>query len=672
MADSPLEGFKGILGPKGQQETPQLIKENVIETLNTIHKSISQYLNMSNQNIIAFKDISVQKIREQDADILIATKTANDQKKKYNALYDNLRRLEYKYRNLQFQRKKAQPKEVNTKYPALSLAAIILGALGYYLYKKFMDFKNKLNTLLQKDTVEEAAQKDEPKKKEEPKKDTPTPQDNLEVKASTGTIEGEFIDIQAFFEITMKAHEIVIEAEQEIVIDAPSIEFSTNPIVDDGKWEKGTETAKQFEPKAVDRPPPVGPTQTWDEGAAAAGAAGSAAGPSPNPEPKAPDSNDQMFGLPPITPENANPLNIQPKQTSQTGPSAPLSTPAAAPPAPLSTPAAKDGPATIVKAEITGKHATGGHDTGTITLPGTTPDEKPRTFKFETGGGGAGAAPETSYEIGETMDRGVGLGPGTLGQRQVLTEIGQPHDTARDPTNPVKQTRSELRIHEGFGGQTLGCIGILGGHKVYEDFQRRLLYLMDKSGGKTILRVGSPEAQTIMEKMDPPPAKNEVVKADVDAISKPSITGNAQVPKQAEPTGDAKSVEQLSEQEETPKQQQQSEPQESSQESKSSEAAPAPPTPPNSPPADASPTPPPTPPRDGDQIKPPAGTPQQEQKKEGPAQKPQTPAKETKEQEEVSDMGSPTDDPEQEDQMPASGSYGEKSSQDHNSGICVI
>ena len=48
-------------------------------------------------------------------------------------------------------------------------------------------------------------------------------------------------------------------------------------------------------------------------------------------------------------------------------------------------------------------------------------------------------------------------------------------------------------------------------------------------------------------------------------------------------------------------------------------------------------------------------------------------AQESREQEEVWDMADPSSDPEYEGQMPASGSYGGmESSQDHNSGICVI
>ncbi|HYT41390.1 MAG TPA: N-acetylmuramoyl-L-alanine amidase, partial [Methylomirabilota bacterium] len=172
----------------------------------------------------------------------------------------------------------------------------------------------------------------------------------------------------------------------------------------------------------------------------------------------------------------------------------------------LSTEASSSG--TVIKGEIVGQHAPGGKDTGSITLPGTKPGEESRTFSFISGGGGRGAAPEIEYEIGETMQGGI------LGQRQVLTEKGQPHDTARDPAYPGAP-RSELRFHKDIsqGDHTDGCIGILGDHKVYADFQRRLLYVMEKNGpGKTTFRFGSKEAQEVMERMDAKPDKEPPIK----------------------------------------------------------------------------------------------------------------------------------------------------------------
>jgi hypothetical protein len=124
------------------------------------------------------------------------------------------------------------------------------------------------------------------------------------------------------------------------------------------------------------------------------------------------------------------------------------------------------------------------------------------SYPYVTGGGGKGSLPEGEYNIGDMM-RG-----GSLGDRWRLTQKGQPDDTARDPGIPGVtggSQRSAFRIHQAHGSGTLGCIGILGGNEVYQDFKNKLMYVIGANGGKASLRIGSPEAQRVMQNMTPVP-----------------------------------------------------------------------------------------------------------------------------------------------------------------------
>ena len=132
-------------------------------------------------------------------------------------------------------------------------------------------------------------------------------------------------------------------------------------------------------------------------------------------------------------------------------------------------------------------------NTGTITLPGS--DGKLHTYSFVTGGGGRGSAPTGTYDVGEFATGGA------IGDRWTLTAVGQPHDTAFDPV--LNAERSALRIHMAHGDRTLGCIGILGGDRVFADFENNLMYVIKKNGGHVRLRLGSPDANSITSRMTP-------------------------------------------------------------------------------------------------------------------------------------------------------------------------
>jgi hypothetical protein len=181
-------------------------------------------------------------------------------------------------------------------------------------------------------------------------------------------------------------------------------------------------------------------------------------------------------------------------------------------------PGVTQGGGTALKA-ITDQSGRAFKETGSITLPaeggGT------HTYNFVTGGGGRGSAPTGEYKIDEFMQGG------SLGDRWTLSQVGQSHDTAWDPD--INAQRSLLRIHQAHGQGTLGCIGILGGSKVYADFEHDLLHVMHQNGGKTTLRLGSAEAQSVMGKMDKSPSSASISRGSVASAPHRPITATPKV-----------------------------------------------------------------------------------------------------------------------------------------------
>lgn len=154
----------------------------------------------------------------------------------------------------------------------------------------------------------------------------------------------------------------------------------------------------------------------------------------------------------------------------------------------------------VVSATNTGERSY--KNRGTLVLRDPKSGEVLGSYPYVTGGGGKGSLPTGEFNIGNMM-RG-----GSLGDRWVLTQKGQPHDTAQDPGIPGytgPSSRSAFRIHQAHGNGTLGCIGILGGSEVYQDFKSKLMYVIGANGGKATLRIGSPEAMRVMNNMTPVP-----------------------------------------------------------------------------------------------------------------------------------------------------------------------
>jgi hypothetical protein len=139
-------------------------------------------------------------------------------------------------------------------------------------------------------------------------------------------------------------------------------------------------------------------------------------------------------------------------------------------------------------------------NTGKINLKDPETGEILGKYSFVTGGGGKGSIPNTNMQLNQYWPN-----DDSLGHRWTLSENGNKTDSAQDPGIPGvsgPSERSEFRIHQAHGAGTLGCVGILGGDKVYADFEKNLLYVQSKTKGPVTLRVGTPEAIAAMNKMD--------------------------------------------------------------------------------------------------------------------------------------------------------------------------
>lgn len=195
--------------------------------------------------------------------------------------------------------------------------------------------------------------------------------------------------------------------------------------------------------------------------------------------------------------------NLQPEQPTQTAPI----TNANSTPSHTNSSAPVSSESDIKLTAAVNENKRGFKNTGKISLPDPKTGEL-KTFEFVTGGAGRGSAPTGIYNVDPKMQRG-----GYLGDRWVLTQQGQKYDTAWDPN--LKSMRSALRIHMAHGRGTHGCIGILGGAKVYADFENRMIYVLSQ-GKKVSLDLGSQEAKTVLSEMKPADAseKKQTISSD--------------------------------------------------------------------------------------------------------------------------------------------------------------
>ena len=135
-----------------------------------------------------------------------------------------------------------------------------------------------------------------------------------------------------------------------------------------------------------------------------------------------------------------------------------------------------------------GKEVKGGRasmKSGTLQLKDPKTGKVLGTYKFNSGGGGRGAAPWGDYEVSNGRRRSdkPTMKVGGFGYSFDLTQKGMPSGQAKDPR--FNSPRTHLRIHpDGRGKGTIGCIGIDGDKKTQQDFYNKAKKLAAANGGK--------------------------------------------------------------------------------------------------------------------------------------------------------------------------------------------
>jgi hypothetical protein len=132
----------------------------------------------------------------------------------------------------------------------------------------------------------------------------------------------------------------------------------------------------------------------------------------------------------------------------------------------------------------------GYRNTGTITLRDPVSDTVLGSYDFATGGFGRGSAPFGVYEVG--MFRDTNDDPHRIGPRWMIRQQGQTDDgQAYDPR--VNDVRTSLELHAAKRHPgTKGCIGVLGGERVWEEFVRNLAHIIDRVGQVVFTLAGNP------------------------------------------------------------------------------------------------------------------------------------------------------------------------------------
>jgi hypothetical protein len=130
-------------------------------------------------------------------------------------------------------------------------------------------------------------------------------------------------------------------------------------------------------------------------------------------------------------------------------------------------------------------------NTGTITLRDPITGALLGRYEFATGGFGRGGAPFGTYELGAFRD--TNDDPHRIGPRWMIKQQGQSEDGhAYDPR--LKGIRTGLELHSaGRLRGSQGCIAVLGGPKVWEEFMYNLNHIISEVGQVAFTLVGNPE-----------------------------------------------------------------------------------------------------------------------------------------------------------------------------------
>lgn len=146
-------------------------------------------------------------------------------------------------------------------------------------------------------------------------------------------------------------------------------------------------------------------------------------------------------------------------------------------------------------------------NTGTITLRDPITGALLGSYEFATGGFGRGSAPFGTYELGAFRD--TNDDPRRIGARWMIKQLGQSEDgEAYDPR--VKGVRTALELHSAhhFTG-TEGCIAVLGGQEVWEEFMRNLHHIIEEAGQVVFTLEGNPEAAPPASEPTPVAARHD-------------------------------------------------------------------------------------------------------------------------------------------------------------------
>ena len=129
-------------------------------------------------------------------------------------------------------------------------------------------------------------------------------------------------------------------------------------------------------------------------------------------------------------------------------------------------------------------------NTGTITLRGPASDAVLGSYDFATGGFGRGSAPFGICELG--MFRDANDDPHNIGPRWMIRQQGQREDgEAYDPKLDDVRTALELHAAKRSPG-TKGCIGVLGGERVWQEFMHNLTHIISQVGRVVFTVAGNP------------------------------------------------------------------------------------------------------------------------------------------------------------------------------------
>lgn len=112
--------------------------------------------------------------------------------------------------------------------------------------------------------------------------------------------------------------------------------------------------------------------------------------------------------------------------------------------------------------------------TGTITLHDPASHRVLGTYAFASGGAHRGSAPFGLYRIGKRDEGKLGI---TWAIGNPWRDDGEADDPWTEHDKKDKPYRYDLLIHSLEGEATWGCIGILGGKKVYRRFVKQMDYV---------------------------------------------------------------------------------------------------------------------------------------------------------------------------------------------------